>query len=76
MRNKEPVVCREAKACPFCGQKPTIQPWHGGAPTKRMIACPNLDCDVSPNVTGETRQQAVERWNKRAPVTQWITVAL
>ena len=55
------------KPCPFCGADPTIEPWHGGAKTKRMVACNNDDCYVCPQVSGRTHGIAVERWNYRAP---------
>lgn len=53
--------------CPFCGTLPIIEPWHGGRPTKKMISCDNLHCAVAPQVTGQNKSEAVERWNKRAP---------
>lgn len=56
----------EAKPCPWCGGQPTIQPWHGGRPTKKMIACENEGCHVSPMVTGQTRREALARWNSRS----------
>lgn len=62
---KEPEICEEARHCPFCGHLPTIEFWHGGRPSKRMISCSNSDCEVSPAVTGDTKAEALARWNKR-----------
>ena len=56
------------KACPYCGEEPIIEPWHGGKPTKVMISCQNEgNCDVLPSVTGETEQEALNKWNTRQP---------
>lgn len=65
--DREPKVlsAEEAKSCPWCATQPTIQPWHGGRPTKKMIACENEDCAVAPQVTGETRRAALANWNTR-----------
>ena len=66
MRDKPKVLSEaDALSCPFCGNQPTIEPWHGGGPRKRLIACQHDDCDVSPMVTGSTRGQALARWNRR-----------
>lgn len=62
--NKEPLVRHDLRSCPWCGASPNIQYWHGGKPTKRMISCSGLDCDVSPMVTGETEREAVQRWER------------
>ncbi|MGE5523422.1 MAG: Lar family restriction alleviation protein [Rhodospirillaceae bacterium] len=59
-------MSNELKPCPFCGAQPTIEPWHGGKPTKRMISCENDDCAVCPSVSGNTEREAVEAWNRRA----------
>lgn len=67
-KSTKATVCWEAKACPFCGWVPNIQPWHGGAPTKMLIACDDSRCAVQPSVSGETKRTALARWNKRSPV--------
>lgn len=52
--------------CPWCASTPLSMPWHGGEPTKVMVACQTDDCPASPQVTGETYSEGIERWNKRA----------
>ena len=53
--------------CPFCGHLPVIEPWHGGAKTKRLVSCDNYECHVVPMVSGPTRGVAVAKWNTREP---------
>ncbi len=55
------------KDCPFCGDRPTVEPWHGGSKTKHMVRCENDDCPTGPGCTGKTRDAAIATWNKRAP---------
>lgn len=58
----------DALPCPFCGAQPIISPWHGGGRQKRMVACVNDEgCDLQPGITGNTRREALARWNRRAP---------
>lgn len=75
--NREPQIEPDGKPCPFCGAPADIQYWHGGKPTKRMISCSGqadtlmrgkrpITCHVSPSVTGETRTEALRRWNQRS----------
>jgi RNA polymerase subunit RPABC4/transcription elongation factor Spt4 len=57
----------EMSVCPFCGDVPTVEPWHGGGPRKIMIHCESERCLVSPQVTGETPDEALSAWNHRVP---------
>lgn len=69
--DREEILCAvEAKPCPWCGTQPTIQPWHGGRPTKRLIGCGNDDCAAAPSVTGQTRREALDAWNTRVDVKE------
>lgn len=56
----------DLKPCPFCGEEPEMEPWHGGGPDKQMISCSNEQCRVTPMVCGETPEEAAEYWNTRA----------
>ena len=53
--------------CPFCGAIPEIMPWHGGGPRKTAVSCENEYCPGHPSTVAETPEEAVERWNTRAP---------
>ena len=53
--------------CPFCGETPTLEAWHGGGPHKTLVGCINYACPATPAVTGATRAAAIRRWNTRAP---------
>jgi len=64
---KRPFVPRGVKTCPFCGEVPWAQPWHGGGPNKHMVMCRNDACLVMPEVTGANLSAAVRIWNRREP---------
>lgn len=58
----------EACSCPFCGQMPTVQKWHGGGPRKRLVSCRREECAVGPSVTGSTLRRALGAWNTRGGI--------
>ena len=64
MKEKE---LSQSEALPnyFCGTQPTIQPWHGGGPRKRMVSCVNEECFAAPSVCGNTGVAALDKWNVR-----------
>ena len=52
--------------CPFCGAQPVVEPWHGAHPDTTMIGCQNdAACHALPNVVGDTKEEAIARWNQR-----------
>ena len=55
----------EALPCPFCGEPPIIQYWHGGPPTKRSIDCQSENCPIHPSACAHTEQQTLDDWNMR-----------
>lgn len=57
----------EIKPCPFCGGEATVEPWHGGRASKRMVSCCAEDCSANPGVSGGTEAQAIAAWNRRSP---------
>lgn len=61
----EPVPCWQAKACPFCGWVPSIQPVRGSV----RLGCNYRSCGIAPFVVAATRRSALARWNRRAPRT-------
>jgi hypothetical protein len=56
----------EARTCPFCGSRPTIEHYHGGGLQKRMISCSDDYCHAGPNVCGPTKKKALQYWNARS----------
>lgn len=64
------MASESVKSCPFCGEYPSIRPWHGGGPRKRVVVCEGVDCFVTPMVSGSTKQRAIAKWNHRAQGAQ------
>ena len=64
------------RPCPFCGDTPIMERWHGGGPKKRMIHCVSVHCFVSPSCTGETPTAAARHWNERSAATSRESIEL
>jgi hypothetical protein len=65
MQNPNYTMGDVLKGCPFCGDSPDVEKWHGGGPQKHMVHCGNEACEVQPGVTGATKAKAVGKWNAR-----------
>ena len=48
--------------CPFCGADPPLAARIAG---RFIVACENEDCAASPQVAGDTLEDAWQRWNRR-----------
>lgn len=60
------VTLGKMDTCPFCGEVPLAEPWHGGRPRKTMVSCQNITCPAAPEVCGETPEAALSYWNERS----------
>jgi hypothetical protein len=64
-REPKPTSPMEAAPCPFCGDQPYTEFWHGGGPRKTMVHCLSSDCAIGPSVVASTRARALDLWNIR-----------
>jgi hypothetical protein len=53
------------KGCPWCGEIPQVESWHGGGPEKVMVSCVADFCLVAPHVAAETLALGRTTWNER-----------
>ena len=63
-------MSEKLEPCPWCGEQPQehyLQSVH-----YFYIKCDNFNCPSNPSVIGLTKNEAVERWNKRAKKTGTI----
>lgn len=51
----------EIKPCPFCGNKPIMEQPESDV----HMGCWNPDCVFQPSGNFDTKQDAIEAWNKR-----------
>lgn len=55
----------ELKPCPFCGGKAKVIRSHVCLDNKYYAVCENDNCQAAICVDSETREKAIELWNKR-----------
>lgn len=58
-------IAPDARRCPWCGELPIIEPWHGGGPRTHRIGCDTETCVVAPSAVASTRAKAIAVWNDR-----------
>lgn len=52
--------------CPFCGSLPIIR----RVKNDMSVACEADECDANPATASIDSDEAIARWNKRAPVAR------
>lgn len=56
-----------AKECPFCGELPVADAvTFDDGTTHVHLVCERSDCQVNVFVIGNTLDEAIEKWNRRA----------
>lgn len=56
----------ELKPCPFCGGKSWVIKIPNESNKKYVVVCKDDDCGASLGNYSETREEAINAWNKRA----------
>lgn len=56
----------ELKPCPFCGGKSWVVKIPNESNKKYVVVCKDDDCGASLGNYSETREEAINAWNKRA----------
>lgn len=60
----------ELKPCPFCGEPPKINEYHGSAIPEYSVDCMNDNCPAyAGSSLKETKEETIEAWNTRAERT-------
>ena len=65
------------KPCPFCGEMENMKPWttrfnmDTGMQTDWMCGC---KCGIQTHNLYQTKEDAIEAWNTRAPSARWVSV--
>lgn len=61
----EEGILSELKPCPFCGARAKM--WQWGVSSHTVIECSNYDVDTHRvYMQGDTEEEAIEAWNRRA----------
>lgn len=65
------MTINTAKPCPFCGSRPSAEPWWNGKLTRKgadpavMLIC-SEPCPIVIMCKGPTEAEALAKWNTRA----------
>ena len=61
------TMTEKLKPCPFCGGEPQLVQGYGAYSFTWYVECHGEDCAVTPDTSGHGRDNAIARWNRRAP---------
>lgn len=71
-QREESAASAEPLPCPFCGgaasQEYVRESLRIDRSQPASVGCSNYDCTVNPRVYGQTKTEALQRWNTRAKV--------
>lgn len=62
----EQAMKEKLKPCPFCGGKSWVLKIPNESNKKYVVVCKDDDCGASLGNYSETREEAINAWNKRA----------
>ena len=58
----------ELKPCPFCGGEAKVVVQHKSIRKPYVVVCEDEECMASVGIFSVTKEDAIDRWNRREPI--------